>query len=100
MPQAFRNATRLWELKLSVFIPFNPITPTSGSLFKGDNLQYGKSVCTQMFPRFCSFIQPIFMGSKLRIKHSARLRIQRGARHRPVFREEDVGGHEEREWVR
>lgn len=48
-------------------------------------------------------IQPIFMGLRLRLKHCARSRIQRGMGHRPVFRvwnQEDVGGHEEREWVR
>lgn len=45
-------------------------------------------------------IQPIFMGHRLRLKHCARSRIQRGMRHRPVFRvwsQEDVGGREERE---
>lgn len=51
MPQVLGNATRLWELKLSVSIPFNPVTSTSGSLFKGDNLQYEK-----IFAHRCSLV--------------------------------------------
>lgn len=41
--------------------------------------------------------------SSVRIKHCARSGMQRGARHGPVFSrrsQEDVGGQEEKEWVR
>lgn len=44
-------------LKFLAFIPFNSVTPASRNLFKGDHLQYGRSLRIKIFTSFCSFMR-------------------------------------------